>query len=181
MQLLKTYLSPFKWLELCYLSTKSYKFGIKMKKTSTCFLWYAFNWPNMEHFWKNWTFRSVQELFCECSWFVVVDVCQWRRAFYLLDCFVVSKCLMDNRFSSQFPMQFTLNYFKLKHFYFLCWGKKISIHVNHHWIVLSNVGIEKVQIQNKLQLIESATKIFCLLTNIMQPADRGFISLLHFF
>ena len=34
-----------------------------MKKTSTCFL-YAFNWPNMKHFWKNWTFRSVQELFC---------------------------------------------------------------------------------------------------------------------
>ncbi len=36
-----------------------------MKKRSTCFLWYAFNWPNMKYFWKNWTFiyRSVQELF----------------------------------------------------------------------------------------------------------------------
>ena len=58
------YLSPFKWLELRYLTSKSYKFGIKMKNTSTCFVWYAyaFNWPNMKHFWKNWTFRSVQEL-----------------------------------------------------------------------------------------------------------------------
>ena len=37
LQLLKTYLSPFKWLELCYLSTDSFKFGIKMKKTFTCF------------------------------------------------------------------------------------------------------------------------------------------------
>ncbi len=46
---------------LFYLSTKSYMFGIKMKKTSTCFLWYAFNWPDMKRFWRNWTFRSVQE------------------------------------------------------------------------------------------------------------------------
>ncbi len=52
LQLFKTYLSPFKWLELCHLSTKSYKFGIKMKKTSTCFLWYAFNSAYMKHFWR---------------------------------------------------------------------------------------------------------------------------------
>ncbi len=56
-------LSLFKWLELCYWSTYSFKFSIKMKKTSTCFPWYAFNWPSMKHFWENWIFRSVQELF----------------------------------------------------------------------------------------------------------------------
>ena len=39
----------FKWfLELCYLSTNSFKFGIKMTKTSTCFPWYSFNLPYMK-------------------------------------------------------------------------------------------------------------------------------------
>ena len=64
LQLFKTYLSPFKWLKLGNLSTKSYKFGVKMKTTSTCFLWYAFNWPNVKHYWKNLTFKSVQDFFC---------------------------------------------------------------------------------------------------------------------
>ena len=29
-----------------------------------CSLWYAFNLHYMNHFWENWTSRSVQELFC---------------------------------------------------------------------------------------------------------------------
>ncbi len=62
----------FQWLELRYLITYSFKFGIKMKTTSTCFLWYAFNWPNMKHFWENWTLRRIQQLFLlsvyHCKW-----------------------------------------------------------------------------------------------------------------
>ncbi len=51
-----------------YLSTKSYKFGIKVKKTSTCFLWYAYNLPNMKHFWKKiGTFRCPGTFFAECT------------------------------------------------------------------------------------------------------------------
>ena len=55
-----------------------------MKKTSTCFLWYAFNWPNMKHFWKSWTFRSVQELFfAECM--TRLEVTTFDQVY--LDCF----------------------------------------------------------------------------------------------
>ena len=63
LQFFKTYLSLFKLLDLCYLTTDSFKLGIKMKKTFTCFPWCAFNLPDMKHFSVNWTFRSDQELF----------------------------------------------------------------------------------------------------------------------
>ncbi len=63
LQLFKMYMSLFKWLELFYFSTDYYKFGIKMKHTSTCFPWYAFNLHLYDTFLGKFDFLSVQELF----------------------------------------------------------------------------------------------------------------------
>ena len=67
LQFFKTYMSMslFKWLEL--LSTNSFKCGIKMKRTFTCFPLYAFKLPFMKHFCEI-LLLKVQEFFAECIW-----------------------------------------------------------------------------------------------------------------
>ncbi len=78
-----------------YLSTKSYKFGIKMKKTSTCLLWYAFNWPNIKHFWKTWTFRSVQKLFFRWVYIMYLVETYDLEHVHLVSIFFLKSCLVQ--------------------------------------------------------------------------------------
>ncbi len=56
--------------------TDSFKFGIKMKRASTCFPWYAFYLHFMKIFWKTWTSEVSSQFFAECMkksflWFQV--------------------------------------------------------------------------------------------------------------
>ena len=61
LQFFKTHLSLFlNWLELCYLSTNSLKFAIKMR-TFTCIPIYAFNLPYMMHFCENSLWSSIKK------------------------------------------------------------------------------------------------------------------------